>query len=110
MRFVVAMMAGAALAAIAVASPAGAACREDLVASSENLKRTREGLETSAKGSVAAQCAAMRQHIVSLNQVKTVFARCDTSAEKAKNAGQVTTTIATFTKQVRENCGNSSKK
>ncbi len=100
-RAITFLLAAAVCAAI---SPAAAACREDLVASSENLKRTREGLETSTKGSVAVQCAAVRQHIASLNQVKTVFARCDTSADKAKNAGQVTTTIAMLSKQMRSSC------
>jgi hypothetical protein len=100
-------MLGAISAAIllaATASAASAACREDLVTTSQTLKRTREGLENAAKGTAAAKCVAYRQHIASLNAVRTVFARCDTSADKAKNAAQVSGTIATATKEMQANC------
>ena len=36
--------------------------------------------------------------------VDVVFARCDTSAAKAKNAAQTNATIASFNKQMRETC------
>ena len=83
---------------------ASAACREDLVATAQNLQRTRNEVESLAGKPPAVQCAAYRQHIAALGQVRSVFARCDTGAAKAKNAGQVTTTIATFTKQMRAAC------
>ena len=47
---------------------------------------------------------AYRRHVASLTQVRNVFARCDTSADKAKNAAQTNATLASFTKQMRENC------
>ena len=83
---------------------ASAACREELVATAQNVKRTQADVESLAGKPPAAQCAAYRQHIAALTQVRTVFARCDTGAAKAKNAGQVTTTIATFTRQMRAAC------
>lgn len=86
------------------ASAASAACREDLVATNEKLKRTRTVMENAASGSSAMQCAAYRQHVASLTQVRAVFARCDTSANKAKNAAQVGSTIAEVNKQVRQAC------
>src|ERR1044072_62571 len=70
------------------AGAASAACRDDLVATSQNLKRTREGMERAATGSEAAKCAAYRQHVASLTQVRAVFARCDTGADKAKNRSE----------------------
>jgi hypothetical protein len=92
------------VAASLCASAASAACREDLVATAQNLQRTRTEVESLAGKPPAAQCAAYRQHIAALTQVRSVFARCDLSAAKAKNAGQVTTEIATFTKQMRASC------
>jgi hypothetical protein len=86
------------------ASAASAACREDLVATAQNLQRTRAEVESLAGKPPTVQCAAYRQHIAALTQVRGVFARCDLSAAKAKNAGQVTTEIATFTKQMRASC------
>ena len=88
----------------ASAGAASAACREDLVATSQNLKRTREGMESAANGTAAAKCAAYRQHVASLTQVRAVFARCDTGADKAKNAAQVGATIADVNKQARQAC------
>src|SRR4051794_14720913 len=96
------LMAGLAIAF--AASAASAACREDLVASAQNLQRTRAEVESLAGKAPAAQCAAYRQHVAALGQVRSVFARCDTSAAKGKNAGQVTSEIATFSKQMRAAC------
>ena len=46
----------------------------------------------------------VRQHVAALNGVKAVMARCDTSPNKAANAAQTNTAIATFAKEVRETC------
>ena len=85
-------------------SAASAACREDLVATAQNVKRTQAEVESLAGKPPAAQCAAYRQHVAALTQVRGVFARCDTSTAKGKNAGQVTTEIATVTRQMRAAC------
>lgn len=87
-----------------VSDVASAACREDLVATSEKLKRTRTVMEGAANGTPAAQCTAYRQHVASLTQVRSVFARCDTSPDKAKNDAQVGATIVEVNKQIRQTC------
>ena len=97
----------AALVAVALAvsaTDALAACREDLVASAQTLERTRTGMQSAAGAAPAAQCAAYRQHVASLKQARTVFARCDTSADKVKNDAQVGATIAVVTKQAQQAC------
>jgi hypothetical protein len=98
----------AALGAVAVtavlAGSASAACREDLVRTAQDLQRTRAEVEKAADKTPPVKCAAYRQHVAALNGVKTVFARCDTSADKAKNAGQVATTIAAVTRQMQQSC------
>lgn len=80
---------------------ASAACREDLVEAGRAVDRTREQVQ---KAAPAAQCAAYRAHVASLNKVRTAFARCDTSASKQKNAAQVGATIAEVTKQMQASC------
>lgn len=87
-----------------IAEAASAACREDLVEAGQAVDRTREQVQKAAGGAPAAQCAAYRAHVASLNKVKTAFARCDTSASKAKNAAQVGATIAEMTKQMQASC------
>jgi hypothetical protein len=82
---------------------AQAACREDLVATAQDLARTRTALEGAAQGT-PAQCAALRQHVATLTKVRAVFARCDTGANKAKNAAQVGDSITTLTRQMRASC------
>jgi len=83
---------------------ASAACREDLVATSQNLKRTREAMESAAGATDAARCAAYRRHVASLKQVRAVFARCDTGADKAKNDAQVGASIVEVDKQTQQAC------
>ena len=85
-------------------SAASAACREDLVATSQNLQRTREAMESAANGTAAVQCTAYRRHVASLTQVRAVFARCDTSANKTKNDAQVGATLADVTKKAQQAC------
>lgn len=81
--------------------PAAAACREDLVSASQTIERTRNGVQGAAP---AAKCAAYRQHVAALTQVRNVFARCDTGANKGKNAEQVGVLLAELTKQMQASC------
>jgi hypothetical protein len=94
-----------ALAALLVilSGAAQAACRDDLVASAQDLEKSRGAVESAAQGT-PAQCAALRQHVATLTKIRTVFARCDTGANKAKNAAQVGDSITAFTKQMRSSC------
>jgi len=92
------------LAVMVMAAPAAAACREDLVRTAQDLERTRTDLQGAAAAASAAKCAAYRAHVAALNQVKTVFARCDKGADKAKNANQVGASITQFTKEMRASC------
>jgi len=80
------------------------ACRDDLIKADQSIHRSRADLQKTAAATPAAKCAAFRQHVAALNVVKTVFARCDTSANKAANAAQANTAIASFTRQMRQSC------
>jgi hypothetical protein len=79
-------------------------CRDDLIKVDQNIQRSRNNLEKSLTGTPAVKCVALRQHVATLNVVKTVFARCDSSANKAANAKQTNGAIAELTKQVRQTC------
>ena len=83
---------------------ANAACRDDLIAADQNLNTTRSALQQAASAAAPVKCVAYRKHIASLTQVRSVFARCDTSAGKAANAAQTNTAIAAFTKQMQDAC------
>lgn len=98
-----ASLAAAALLAAACAS-ASAACRDDLVKADQNFNRTRSALQNAAGAPQPVKCAAYRRHVASLTEVRKVFARCDTGADKAKNAVQTKSAIAEFTRQMRESC------
>jgi hypothetical protein len=89
---------------LALVPPAAAACREDLVKADQEFAKTRSALQQAAEATPAVKCAAYRRHIASLTQVRNVFARCDTSADKAKNAARTSATLASFNKQMRESC------
>lgn len=86
------------------AGSAEAGCREDLVAADQNLHRTRSNLHQAVNAAPTAKCAAYRRHIGSLTQIRAVFAKCDTSADKTKNAAQATAAIAEFTRQASQTC------
>jgi len=98
------------LAAVVLASPAGAACRDDLIKADQNFNRTRSDLQKAAAAAPALKCAAYRRHVASLTEVRNVFARCDTGTAKAANARQVSSSLAEFNKQMRESCAGAGKK
>ena len=83
---------------------ASAACRDDLIKADQDFSKTRTALQGAAGAAPPAKCAAYRRHVASLTQVRNVFARCDSSAEKGKNAAQTNSALAEFTKQMRETC------
>jgi hypothetical protein len=85
-------------------SHAQAACREDLVKADQDFAKSRSALQKAAEAAPAVKCAAYRRHIASLTQVRNVFGRCDTSADKAKNAAQTSAALAAFNEQMREIC------
>ena len=88
----------------AACGSAAAACRDDLVKADQNFNRTRTELQGAANATPPMKCAAYRRHIASLNEVRTVFARCDAGADKAKNAAQTNAALAEFTRQMRASC------
>jgi hypothetical protein len=95
----------AAIAAACIgASPATAACRDDLIKADQNFNRTRTELQGAASAAAPAKCAAYRRHIASLTQVRSVFARCDTGTNKAQNAAATSAALAEFTRQMNESC------
>ena len=91
-------------------SSAQADCRDDLIKADQNFNKTRSALQKAATAAPPVKCAAYRRHIASLNEVRNVFARCDTSATKAKNAAQTNSAIAAFSKQAQEACPAPAKK
>ena len=94
----------AAAAAIASAAPASAACREDLIKADQNIHRTRSELQKAASAAPAAKCTAYRRHVASLTNVRGVFARCDTSTNKAQNAAATGAAVTEFTRLMNESC------
>jgi hypothetical protein len=83
---------------------ASAACRDDLVKADQDFNNTRSALQGAASAAAPVKCTAYRRHVASLTQVRKVFARCDTGAEKAKNAAQTGSALAEFTRQMNETC------
>ena len=90
--------------AFAGATQARAACRDDLIKADQDFSGTRSALQAAASAAPAAKCVAYRHHVASLTAVRKVFARCDTGADKAKNAAQTGTALAEFRKQMNETC------
>jgi hypothetical protein len=94
----------ACLIALCWTAGASAACRDDLIKADQEFARSRSSLNAAANAAPAAECAAYRRHVASLGQVSKVFARCDTSADKAKNAAQTKVALGDFTRQMNDAC------
>jgi hypothetical protein len=81
-----------------------AACRDDLIKADQEFAKSRSALQASASAAPSVKCTAYRRHVASLAQVSKVFARCDTSTSKAKNAAQTNSALADFRRQMRDAC------
>jgi hypothetical protein len=92
------------LIAVCWTAGASAACRDDLIKADQDFAKSRSSLNASANAAPAAKCAAYRRHVASLGQVSKVFARCDSSSDKAKNAAQTKSALADFTRQMNDAC------
>jgi hypothetical protein len=96
-----------ALACVVVAcstAAAAAACRDDLIKADQDFAKSRAALQASASAAPSVKCTAYRRHVVALTQVSKVFARCDTSGNKAKNAAQTRSALDDFTRQMNDAC------
>ena len=96
--------ASACLLAVCWTAVASAACRDDLIKADQDFSISRSSLNAAANAAPAVRCAAYRRHVASLAQVSKVFARCDTSSDKAKNAVQTKSALADFTRQMNDAC------
>ena len=85
-------------------APAVAACRDDLIRADQSFHRTRSDLQKAASAAQPAKCTAYRRHVASLSNVRNVFARCDSGANKAQNAAATGAALAEFTRQMQESC------
>ena len=94
----------ACLMAVCWMAGASAACRDDLIKADQDFAKSRSSLNAAANAAPATKCAAYRRHVASLGQVTKVFARCDTSADKTKNAAQTKAALADFTRQMNDAC------
>jgi len=87
-----------------LAVPANAACRDELVASQQQLAATRAGLHSVASRPEAEQCPAFRRHYAAMAAVRRVFAQCDTGVHGAEQAAQLDGLIEAFRKQMPPGC------
>jgi len=95
---------GALAIVLASAIPAAADCASELGASQKNLEHTRAGVATAATSPDGQKCAAYRRYYAALVKVREVFKRCDSGAQKEKNAGQLTATIEDFKAKMPRGC------
>jgi hypothetical protein len=92
------------VAGIVSAAAQTANCRADLIKADQGIHRSLDGVQKARDATASVKCTAFRRHIAALNGVKAVMARCDTGPNKAANAAQTNTAIATFAKEAREAC------
>ena len=84
--------------------PASADCKDELVASQQNLQATRAGVARAAAMPEPQRCPAYREHYAAMVKARAVFARCDTGAKRREHAAQLNTSIDGFRKQMPRGC------
>ncbi len=81
-----------------------ATCSRDLLQNNAGMNRQLRLLRDSAAADQAAQCTIWREHVSFLQQARSVFASCQSGAERERNVAQMDTELAEFRGLVASRC------
>jgi hypothetical protein len=100
-----------AAAALVLAGPALAqqqrppTCARDLFWNESGFRRQQMQLSAAAGADPATQCRAYREHVGYLQKARSVFATCQSGAERARNVAEMDSELANYRALIANRCG-----
>jgi hypothetical protein len=79
-------------------------CSRDLLQNEAGMNRQLRLLRESATADQAAQCRIWREHVGFLQQARSVFASCQSGAQRERNVAQMDSELAEFRGLVASRC------
>lgn len=105
MRHLVLILLGLGLMAAPAASQTRpVTCSRDLLQNEAGMNRQLRLLRENATADQAAQCRIWREHVGFLQQARSVFAGCQSGAQRERNVAQMDSELAEFRGLVASRC------
>jgi hypothetical protein len=101
--FAVLATAGEAMAQGRAGAPA--TCSRDLFQNEGALRRQLTRLQAVATADQATQCRTWREHVGFLQSARSVFATCQSGAQREQNVGLMDTELAEYRVLLADRCG-----
>lgn len=95
------LLAGPALAQ----QPRPATCPRDLFQNEAGFRVQQTRLAQVANADQATQCRAYRDHVAYLQKSRSVFATCQSGAERARNVGEMDSELVNYRALIANRCG-----
>ncbi|RYE33221.1 MAG: hypothetical protein EOP23_09590 [Hyphomicrobiales bacterium] len=94
------------LAAPALAQqPRPATCSRDLFQNEAGFRLQQTRLAAAGSADQATQCRTWREHVAYLQKARTVFATCQSGAERARSVGEMDGDLANYRALIANRCG-----
>ena len=103
-------LAGLALVLLATPQPAPAqgrpaTCSRDLFQNEGALRRQQTRLTAAANADLATQCRTWREHVGFLQNSRSVFATCQSGAQREQNVAMMDSELADYRALLASRCG-----
>jgi hypothetical protein len=95
------VLAGSALAQ----QPRPATCSRDLFQNEAGFRVQQTRLAAVGSADQATQCRTWREHVGYLQKARTVFATCQSGAERARNVAEMDGDLANYRALIANRCG-----
>lgn len=95
------LLAGPALAQ----QPRPATCSRDLFQNEAGFRQQQTRLAAVASADRATQCRAYREHVGYLQKARSVFATCQSGAERERNVAEMDSDLVNYRALIANRCG-----
>lgn len=95
------LLAGPALAQ----QPRPATCSRDLFQNEAGFRQQQTRLAAVASADQATQCRAYREHVGYLQKARSVFAACQSGAERERNVAEMDSDLVNYRALIANRCG-----
>ena len=82
-----------------------ATCSRDLFQNEAGFRRQQTRLAAVASADQTTQCRAYREHVGYLQKARSVFAACQSGAERERNVAEMDTELVNYRALVASRCG-----
>jgi hypothetical protein len=105
MRFALTLAALLLAGPVLAQQPRPATCSRDLFQNEAGFRLQQTRLAAVGSADQATQCRTWREHVAYLQKARTVFATCQSGAERARNVAEMDSDLVDYRALIASRCG-----